>query len=158
MEVISCMERLGVFTRIYTCLSRIEHLLPMRISLYKNCDGASLQKILIHGIHRYSSHHLSGIQNAPVGKIADAVKIYRMQWYSSILGGCSSDARSFLKTKPSIKLRFQAAALRVLFVYWPSKMQHASVNPLSPFGKPPFYSNSFIGTRNTHNYVSHCSL
>jgi hypothetical protein len=103
----------------------------------EDCDGTGLKKtFFVHGIHRYSSHHLPGIQDAP-NKNGHSMKVYRMQWYSSILGGCSSDARSFLKTKPSIKLRFQAAALRVLFFVWPSKTQHASVNPLSP-SKAPF--------------------
>lgn len=39
-----------------------------------------------------------------------------MQWYSSILGGCSSDTHDLPKgPKQAIKLLFQAAALRVLF-------------------------------------------
>lgn len=118
------------------------------MSLYENCDGASFQKIrsmAFIGIRLIISQAYEMHQRKKSGR---SMKIYRMQWYSSILGGCSSDARSLVKTKPSIKLRFQAAALRVLFV-WPSKTQHASVNPLSPLESPLFTTSplSVLETR-----------
>lgn len=85
------------------------------------------------------------------------MNFFRMQWYSSILGGCSSDARSFLKTKPSIKLRFQAAALRVLFVCSHQK-RSTSVNSLAPFRSPRTTPLSVLKERDTLAAVSQVPL
>lgn len=133
------------------------------MALYENCDGASfflfkktIRSMAFIGIRLIISQAYKMHRRKKSGR---SMKIYRMQWYSSILGGCSSDARSFLKTKPSIKLRFQAAALRVLFVYGHQKRStHPSIP--CPLWKAPFsHNSSFIGTcGNQCPWPSHGSI
>jgi hypothetical protein len=66
-------EMFWAVTLILTCFSIIQHLLPIRHVPLRELRRCKVPKKLIHGIHRYSSHHLSGIQDAPAGKVADAV-------------------------------------------------------------------------------------
>lgn len=58
----------GSSPRIHTYLSNIELSVVYEDVSLRELRRCKLSKNSIHGIHRYSSHHLSGIRDAPTEK------------------------------------------------------------------------------------------